>query len=222
MNTWKSITGFVRQLDRLLDTPTLATTPGGNLVGEVSNRTVDMLVIDTSYSMDSVDYEPSRLAGAVHAASQFLRRRAESDSDACVGIVAFCWRARVVVSPRPVTPNLSATLEALEGLSTGNATNLAAGLSLARRQIKETAGVRRPRILLLTDGHPTMGDNPLEVATMIKEDGIQIDIIGIGGSRGCPTPATHRTAHRLSQTLQVVPPNHMGNRHPPSDRSENR
>ena len=184
MNAWKSITGFVRQLDRLLDTsiPSLAASPGDGLLSECPNSTVDMLVIDTSYSMDATDYEPSRLAGAVRAASQFLKRRAESDPDAIVGVIAFCCRAKVAISSRPVKVNLPATLEALEGLSTGNATNIAAGISLARRQIREIAGARQPRVLLLTDGHSTMGDDPLVVAGKIKADGIQLDIIGIGGS----------------------------------------
>jgi Mg-chelatase subunit ChlD len=184
MNAWKSITGFVRQLDRLLDTPipSLATTFEENLLSDRPSRTVDVLAIDISHSMGLTDYEPSRLGGAVRAASQFLKRRVESDPDALVGIVTFCWRARVVASPRPVSANLPATLQALEDLSTGNATNLAAGLSLARREIKEIAGVRQPKILLLTDGHPTMGDNPVEIAALIKEDSIQLDIIGIGGS----------------------------------------
>lgn len=183
MKYWNDFTNLLRRVDGLLDgAPRLADSPAGDVLSEWAGREVDELVIDVSHSMDMTDYKPSRLAGAVRAASQFLKRRAESNPDALAGIVSFCWRARMIAPLQPLRANLAAALEALEGLSTGNATNIAAGLSLASREVKKIVGVRTSRVLLLTDGHSTMGDNPEEVAAMVKEGGTQLDIIGIGGS----------------------------------------
>ena len=53
---------------------------------------------------------------------------------------------------------------------------------MARVEIERIRDRRNPRILLLTDGHATAGANPVEAAEHIKASGIQIEIIGIGGS----------------------------------------
>ena len=143
---------------------------------------IDELVIDESPSMDEPDYPPSRLAGAREAATRFLLRRQESEPKALVGLVGFSADARVIARPLPVGEHLAELRRALQSLSTSPSTNIAAGLKLARREIARLRHPLSPRILLLTDGHSNTGPDPEDEARAIKRAGIQLDIIGIGGS----------------------------------------
>ena len=57
------------------------------------------------------------------------------------------------------------------------------GLLLAGRELSRATTTAQSRtIILLTDGEATEGPNPINVATVLKRQGIQLDIIGIGGS----------------------------------------
>src|SRR3989442_1424944 len=96
---------------------------------------VDMLVMDVSPSMNLADYSPSRLEGAREAARRFLSRRAQVCPEARVGIVSFCWKAHLVSRPVPVMQHMGKLCDLLDKLSTENATNIAAGLILARHEI---------------------------------------------------------------------------------------
>jgi Ca-activated chloride channel family protein len=143
---------------------------------------IDELAIDESLSMDEPDYPPSRLAGAQEAATRFLYRRREGNPKDLVGLVAFSANARVIAPPLPVGEHSSRLREAVKSLSTSSSTNIAAGLKLARREIGRLRHPRKPRILLFTDGHSNTGPNPETEASEVKKAGIQLDIIGIGGS----------------------------------------
>ncbi len=71
----------------------------------------------------------------------------------------------------------------LSRLSTDALTNTGDGLELAAAEIARDQNPRDARVVILTDGHSNKGSDPLRVAEEIKRSGIQIDIIGIGGSR---------------------------------------
>jgi len=88
----------------------------------------------------------------------------------------------VIARPLPVGEHLAELRRALQSLSTSPSTNIAAGLKLARREIARLRHPLSPRILLLTDGHSNTGPDPEDEARAIKRAGIQLDIIGIGGS----------------------------------------
>ena len=149
---------------------------------DVGEHVIDELVIDASPSMDEPDYPPSRLAGAKQAATQFLYRRKQVDAKALVGLVAFSAEAQVIAHPLPVGEHLADLRVAIQSVSTSSATNIAAGLRSARAEIARLRRPRNPRILLLTDGHSNTGADPEAEADEVKEAGIQLDIIGIGGS----------------------------------------
>lgn len=143
---------------------------------------VDMLLIDRSGSMAFDDYPPSRLEGAKQATSRFLRKRAESEPEARVGIISFSASARVVQAPVVVHEDLWRLECSLPLIVAEGATNTAAGLRQARSEIERIRNRRNSRILLLTDGHATAGTNPVEVAENIKANGIHIEVVGIGGT----------------------------------------
>jgi len=166
------------------------------------NRTgplpVDMLVIDVSLSMDLTDYPPSRLDGAKQAATRFLVKRFEVSPAALVGIATFCSRAKLVSDPVPISQNLVQLQGRLQGLSTGSATNLSAGLSMAQTEILKARSTETKRIVLLTDGDSNTGPNPVITSDAIKKAGIQLDIIGIGGS---PSEVNEKDLKRMASVV---------------------
>lgn len=55
-------------------------------------------------------------------------------------------------------------------------------MQLAGRELASIRSPRNPTVILLTDGDSNQGPDPVIVAEEIKRRGIQLDIIGIGGS----------------------------------------
>jgi Mg-chelatase subunit ChlD len=136
-----------------------------------------MLALDNSGSMDERDFAPSRLAGAKRAANGFLDAVFRMNPRHRVGIVTFNSCAELVSRPLEVGKGGPELRCELEGICAGSLTNMEAGLDLAR-DYTEPKG----RIVLLTDGAPTSGD--AEGASMrVKEAGIELAIIGIGGTK---------------------------------------
>jgi Mg-chelatase subunit ChlD len=122
---------------------------------------VDMLVIDVSLSMDFTDYPPTRLDGAKQAAARFLQKRFDVSADALVGIATFCRKGQLVSTPLPIRTNLVRLQECVQSLSTGSATNVSAGLSIAQAEILKARSTETKRIILLTDGDSNTGPNPV-------------------------------------------------------------
>ena len=167
------------------------------------------LVLDTSPSMDFDDFEPSRLGGAIQASVALIEaKRAQCPGDR-VGVVAFNGCARVVHPLVNVGEGANSVLKSMEDLSTDSCTNIASGLHEAEQLLlgkssrlhlgllgpviqffvgdrDEERGVsseeRPARIVLLSDGLSNCGLPPVRSARALKDRGIQIDVVGIGGS----------------------------------------
>jgi len=162
------------------------------------NAPVDVLAIDVSGSMNSNDYAPTRLEGAKESARRFIEKRAVIEPNALVGVVTFSRWAHVVSRPIPAMANLSQLWEAVDSISTSGATNISSGLRRAFEKIQETGSSGYRRVVLLTDGHATHGDNPIATANQIKSAGIQLDITGIGGS---PSEVNERELKEMASVV---------------------
>ncbi len=132
------------------------------------------LAVDCSGSMA----QPGALA-RVKLGLQTMTRHLRADDR--VAIVAFGDQARVVL---PSTPgnDQRALLAALDGLTTGGATNASEGLTLAYQMAAETAvsGVES-RVLLATDGGTvSRADELLHRVTAFKDRGITLVVVGCG------------------------------------------
>lgn len=189
----KLISSFLRSLDDFVE----YAVPAGSQAGSAwaLNRpraTVDILLLDTSGSMENNDYLPSRVVGAKKSADGFLAKRLQSDPAAYVGLVSFADDARIICPPLLIHTGLEQLKQAVKNLETGCATNMSAGLACAADIIKANPNCRSPRIVLLTDGHASSDVDPVVTAGKIKEQGVQLDIIGIGGSPGDVDEATLR------------------------------
>ncbi len=165
------------------------------------------LVLDLSPSMEADDYKPSRLQGAIHAASALLDVKRDRFPLDRVAVIGFSKTAEVLHPLVEVGDGFDSLCWSLERLETGPYTNIGAGLQKAGKLL--SAGVsdpigklaawasafftqeekqgsgnaepnRKPRCVLLSDGDHNRGPEPVPVARQLKDAGIVIDVIGIG------------------------------------------
>src|SRR6059036_3218337 len=97
----KALVGFLANAIRWLDSvpePEIdsLSMPSTNVQGTFP---LDVLVIDTSGSMDETDYHPSRIKAAQEAACCFVRTRAVQTPNGCVAVISFSGNSLVVAAP---------------------------------------------------------------------------------------------------------------------------
>jgi Ca-activated chloride channel family protein len=136
-----------------------------------------VLALDTSASMTGRKHDH-----AVSAAREFSQALGARDA---LGVVAFDSRARTVL-PLTKEPGREGVEAALERIEAGGETNLQAGLQAAMRELtkKPIAAQAAARIILLTDGQPTMGSKTPErlerQAAQLRRLGAAISTVGVG------------------------------------------
>ncbi|VGO16002.1 hypothetical protein PDESU_04591 [Pontiella desulfatans] len=172
-----------------------------------------LLVVDVSPSMEASDYPPSRLMAAIAAIIDLLGIKLERHPDDYVGIVKFSGSASIVQPPLPVGSQYEVLKRAaLNGLTVGGYTNIAAGLKCAADALSQHCPVPdrkggaikefflgsdqgaapggvselksgiQGHIILLTDGDHNCPGFPRDWGGRLKDSGVVIDCIGIGGS----------------------------------------
>ena len=136
-----------------------------------------LLAIDRSGSM----------AGAKLAAAQAAARTFTELLDVRhhrVGLVAFETTAAVVA---PLSADLVATIDALDGLAPTGSTNLAAAIDTA---VAHFAAAGRPDalpvVVLLTDGRQNGPGDPVLAADAARRSGVQLYTIGLGADVNRP------------------------------------
>ncbi len=167
-----------------------------------------MALLDVSPSMLEEDWKPTRLAGAIRANKELLKAKVKEHPDDKVGIIGFGNKATLLHKPVFLRGGLGSLQNALRNLKEIPGTNFTAALELAERCLSATApkppgkslsrmlsGLffestshepqiqrERKRIIMLTDGQHNHRSCPLGVASRLKQRGVVIDCIGIGGS----------------------------------------
>ena len=138
-------------------------------------------ILDISISMDCSDYRPTRLAGGIQAATEYISSRAAQSTEDRIAVVTFDTNARIVLPLTPVGEQKN-IVAVIRRLKLGGGTDIAEGLQAAIRIFREEPRSDRLRqIILLTDGH---GGNPISKAAELKERyGAVINVVGIGGTR---------------------------------------
>ena len=162
-----------------------------------------ILAFDISASMGATDLQPTRMAAAVAAATDFVRAQPAS---VIVGVVAFSDSGIAVQQP---ANDQDAVIAALDRLRPQRGTSLARGIdaslaAIARAAAGPTvdyytnrspeptvtptpvpAGTHAPAVIvLLTDGENTGGPDPLESAQTSADRGVRIYTVGIGSEGG--------------------------------------
>lgn len=137
-----------------------------------------ILVNDVSGSMAEKDCVPSRLEASKKASTAFVKLLSHTAPESRIAIIAFNSSAKVIL-PFTSVYTTETILKSISSLYVHGGTNIAAALKAARALFEEDSSIQRNRkVLLLTDGH---GGNPLKQATLIKEQGTHLEVIGVGG-----------------------------------------
>ena len=183
-----------------------------------TSRSVVMLAVDTSTSMEAVDVEPSRLEAAIAEASKFVD---DLPDEIEVGLVSFAGSARIVVSPTSDHGEVTAAIADLTtGPGTAGGEAIEASLAAIQSALGEDADVAAAdagssdaadedasgdvadegpvaTIVMLSDGTTTMG-LPVDVAAEhAAQSGVPVSTIVYGTESG--------TVQVDGQTVPVPP-----------------
>ncbi len=168
-------------------------------------------LIDLSPSMDENDYRPTRKAGAIMANKKLLDTKLKHNPKDKMGIIGFGGSAKLLHTPAIIGKHRNSLLRALDDPQGSYGTNFTAALNLAQRSFfnspvglnnnsilnvlsqlfiePESSKPKVPkepntlnRIIMLTDGEHNGEGCPVSTANSLKNSGVIIDCIGIGGS----------------------------------------
>ena len=150
-------------------------------------RATVLVAVDVSRSMLATDVDPDRLTAAKTAAREFV---ADLPEEFNVGLVGFAGTASVFVPPVTDRAAVEAGIDRLsEGTAgrAGTAIGDAIATSLeAIRTLDAEAGEDVPpaRVVVLSDGANTAGQDPAEAAARATELGVPVDAISFGTENG--------------------------------------
>ena len=169
-----------------------------------------LTLIDLSPSMDDDDWKPTRKAGAITANEELIRKKLKCHPQDKMGIIGFSGNARLLHPPVCLRKGANSLRRALRKTAASGGTNFTAALELAEicffgkpatkkdnflsrflaeifvesdykpRNRREIGNLKR--IIMLTDGEHNYDVSPLRIASRLKNAGVMIDCIGIGGS----------------------------------------
>ena len=168
-------------------------------------RATVLVAVDVSRSMLAADVGPDRLTAARTAARQFVADLPEQFN---VGLVGFAGAASVFVPPVADRGAVNAGIDRLaEGTAgrAGTAIGDAIATSLESiRTLDAQAGDDVPpaRVVVLSDGANTAGQDPAEAARLAAEFGVPVDAISFGTAAG--TIEGGQAVPVDGQTLQAV------------------
>ncbi len=141
-----------------------------------------VLVLDLSYSMTAADLAPSRMDRARQKLLELLEQRTEGQT----GLIAYAGDAHIVTPLTDDTPTIANLLPALHPrIMPVPGSDPVAAMKLAV-ELLHSAGIRQGRVLLLTDGIEEGQRDPL--ATIARDNGIALGVMGIGTATGAPLP----------------------------------
>ena len=171
-----------------------------------------VLIFDRSGSMSEEDYYPTRLDGVKRAGEAFIDAKLMQYSNDELAIVSFGDSARIEHHIIGLKDGSGSLKRALRLIDISGGTNVTSGLELAEKELRMRGAKRlRPsggffscvsnmlygvpgpedagnsaarRAVLLTDGHHNRGKSPRGISRRMKDAGIVIECIGIGGSPG--------------------------------------
>jgi Ca-activated chloride channel homolog len=153
---------------------------------EVTTEGVDiMLVLDVSYSMKALDFQPkNRLFVAKETIKEFIKKR-RSDR---IGLIIFAKRS---FTKCPLTLDYNILTQFLDGVSFesfSDQTAIGTALATAGNRIKDSHAKSKV-VILLTDGGNNAGDiAPLAAASALGRLGIKAYTIGVGKEGDVPYP----------------------------------
>jgi Ca-activated chloride channel family protein len=168
-------------------------------------RATVLVAVDVSRSMLADDVSPDRLTAARDAARQFVADLPEQFN---VGLVGFAGSASVFVPPVTDHTAVNAGIDRLaEGAAGRGGTAIGDAIATSLdtiRTLDAQAGEDVPpaRVVVLSDGANTSGQDPDEAARLAAELGVPVDAISFGTTSG--TIEGGQAVPVDGQTLQAV------------------
>ncbi|XVV08523.1 VWA domain-containing protein [Actinoplanes sp. CA-131856] len=170
-------------------------------------RATVLVAVDVSRSMLADDVAPDRLSAAKAAAHEFVGDLPEPFN---VGLVGFAGTASVFVPPVTDRDELARGIDRLSDGSAGRAgTAIGDAIAAALDQIRTLdaqAGEDVPpaRVVVLSDGANTSGQEPTEAARAATELGVPVDTISFGTAEGRieggqPVPVDGETLRSIAE-----------------------
>jgi len=160
----------------------LARPQAGNKITEITSEGIDiMLVLDTSGSMQAMDFElngsrVNRLEVAKSVVREFINKRVNDR----IGMVVFAEQA---FTQCPLTLDYKILLSFLQNVKigiAGDGTAIGSALGISIQRIKDLKGKSKV-IILLTDGRNNLGNlSPQMAAEIARLYGIKVYTIGVG------------------------------------------
>lgn len=142
-----------------------------------------IFLVDVSRSMYASDLSPSRIEVAKRKMKDFKSLFSKSGAVSRFGITVFAGDGYTVC---PVTNDQGVLNQFIDitspELVTSLGSNLKAGISVALERL-DPAAKRSSRLILLSDGEDDFF-NQTEVVSRIRQDGVPLDVIGVGTPEG--------------------------------------
>lgn len=174
----------------------------GTKVDKVDKKGIELVIaIDVSNSMLAEDIKPNRLAKA----KQILTRIIDERRNDKVAIVVFAGEAFIQLpltadnqSAKLFLETIDPNLVPVQGTAIGTAIDLALTCFSNDKEIDKS-------IILITDGESHEG-NAEEAAARAADEGIQVNVVGIGTTEGALIPVAEGSANmkRDSQGQPVM------------------
>lgn len=150
-------------------------------------RATVLVAVDVSRSMLAADVAPDRLSAAKDAAREFVAGLPDQFN---VGLVGFAGTASVFVPPVTDRTAVDAGIDRLSEGAAGRAgTAIGDAIATSLDQIRTLDAeadedVPPARVVILSDGANTAGQDPAEAARLATELGVPVDAISFGTESG--------------------------------------
>jgi len=141
-----------------------------------------VVVLDLSYSMNSADPAPSRLDRARQKILDLLQYRREGQT----GLIAYAGDSHIVTPLTDDTPTIANLLPALHPEMMPIPGSEPVSAVTQALELLRSAGIRRGKILLVTDGVSERDREGIE--TVLTGSNAQLAILGVGTATGAPIP----------------------------------
>lgn len=156
---------------------------GSKVSNESRNGIEAIICMDISNSMLAEDVAPSRL----DKTKMLVENLVDKFTNDKIGLIVFAGDAFVQL---PITSDYVSAKMFLQSISPSlistQGTDIAQAVSLAMRSFTQQKGVGRA-IILITDGEDHEG-GAVEAAAEAKKKGVNVFILGVGGTSGAPIP----------------------------------
>ncbi|MDR2860649.1 MAG: VWA domain-containing protein [Elusimicrobiota bacterium] len=185
-NTWKvwglKILKWSKYFAFALIILALARPQQGKTFDSQSDQGIDiMIALDTSSSMNSIDFKPNRIEAAKKVTQEFIQARKYDR----IGLVNFSGLA---FTQCPLTTDKASLLEFVKNINIGDTgldgTAIGSAIITGVNRLKNSSAKSKV-LILVTDGNNNMGEiDPLTASQIAAQYKIKIYAIGVGSLEG--------------------------------------